>query len=176
MECASRRRLRPLSQFSRGRHGRQWAAVTRTRTVSGPESFLAEVRSRHGPVEVLGIQFAKILVFRSGSAAVVVRTGPAGTQRLRHRRAGSGVGAEYAPTPLASSHLAWSAHKLLERATARPHRQAQSGANPAAAPERATRPNHSLKRSANGRPPGPATGYGVHFPVAGPDVLPSSPA
>ena len=44
-----------------------------------------------------------------------------------------------------------------------------SGASP-------VRPNPSLKRSANGRPPGPATGYGVHFPVAGPGVLPSSPA
>ena len=37
-------------------------------------------------------------------------------------------------------------------------------------------PNPSLKRSDNGRPPGPATGYGVHFPVAGPGVLPLSPA
>ena len=34
------------------------------------------------------------------------------------------------------------------------------------------RPNPSLKRSANGRPPGPATGYGVHSPVSGPGVLP----
>ena len=41
---------------------------------------------------------------------------------------------------------------------------------------KAALPNPSLKRSANGRPPGPATGYGVHFPVAGPGVLPSSPA
>ena len=41
---------------------------------------------------------------------------------------------------------------------------------------RARMPNPSLKRSANGRPPGPATGYGVHFPVAGPGVLPLSPA
>ena len=37
-------------------------------------------------------------------------------------------------------------------------------------------PNPSLKRSANGMPPGPATGYGVHFPAAGPGVLPLSPA
>ena len=37
-------------------------------------------------------------------------------------------------------------------------------------------PNPSLKRSANGRTPGPAAGYGVHFPAAGPGVLPSSPA
>ena len=43
-------------------------------------------------------------------------------------------------------------------------------------PSLAVQPNPSLKRSANGRPPGPATGYGVHFPVAGPGVLPSSPA
>ena len=45
----------------------------------------------------------------------------------------------------------------------------RSGASP-------VRPNPSLKRSANGMPPGPPTGYGVHFPVAGPGVLPSSPA
>jgi hypothetical protein len=38
------------------------------------------------------------------------------------------------------------------------------------------RPNPSLKRSANGRPPGPAAGYGVHSPAAGPGVLPLSPA
>ena len=43
---------------------------------------------------------------------------------------------------------------------------------------RATRVRHnpSLKRSANGRPPGPAGRYGVHFLPAGPGVLPSSPA
>ena len=39
---------------------------------------------------------------------------------------------------------------------------------------RAARPNPSLNRSANGRPPGPATRYGVHFLVAGPGVLPSA--
>ena len=37
-------------------------------------------------------------------------------------------------------------------------------------------PNPSLKRSANGRPPGPACRYGVHFLQPGPGVLPSSPA
>ena len=41
---------------------------------------------------------------------------------------------------------------------------------------RAVQPNPSLKRSAHGRPPGPAAGYGVHFPAAGPGVLPLSPA
>ena len=39
-----------------------------------------------------------------------------------------------------------------------------------------TRPNPSLKRSANGRPPGPGLRYGVHFLSPGPGVLPSSPA
>ena len=37
-------------------------------------------------------------------------------------------------------------------------------------------PNPSLKRSANGRPPGPGRQYGVHFCQPGPGVLPSSPA
>ena len=122
------------------------------------------------------VEFAMVLVIRSGLPATVARTGPAGTQRLRRRCAGSGVGAKYAPTPGASSHLAWSAHKLRGPTIARLRGSAQQGANPAAAPERAARPNPSLKRSANGRPPGPATGYGVHFPVAGPGVLPLSPA
>ena len=33
---------------------------------------------------------------------------------------------------------------------------------------RAVRPNHSLKRSANGRPPGPVKRYAVHFRQPGP--------
>ena len=37
-------------------------------------------------------------------------------------------------------------------------------------------PNPSLKRSANGRPPGPGWWYAVHFHQPGPGVLPSSPA
>ena len=37
-------------------------------------------------------------------------------------------------------------------------------------------PNPSLKRRANGRPPGPGPRYGVHFLSPGPGVLPSSPA
>ena len=36
-------------------------------------------------------------------------------------------------------------------------------------------PNPSLKRSANGRPPGPVSGA-EHFPQPGPGVLPPSPA
>ena len=36
--------------------------------------------------------------------------------------------------------------------------------------------NPSLKRSANGRPPGPVWRYAVHFRQPGPGVLPSSPA
>ena len=38
------------------------------------------------------------------------------------------------------------------------------------------RHNPSLKRSANGRPPGPVWRYAVHFRQPGPGVLPLSPA
>ena len=41
---------------------------------------------------------------------------------------------------------------------------------------RGVRPNPSLKRSANGRPPGLGRWYAVHFHRPGPGVLPSSPA
>ena len=37
-------------------------------------------------------------------------------------------------------------------------------------------PNPSLKRSANGRPPGPGRWHTVHFHRPGPGALPSSPA
>ncbi len=37
-------------------------------------------------------------------------------------------------------------------------------------------PNPSLKRSANGRPPGPGLWHTVHFHSPGPGVLPLSPA
>ena len=37
-------------------------------------------------------------------------------------------------------------------------------------------PNPSLKRSANGMPPGPVWRYAVHFRQPGPGVLPSAPA
>ena len=40
----------------------------------------------------------------------------------------------------------------------------------------AVRPNPSLKRSTNGRPPGPGLRYGVHFLSPGPGVLPLAPA
>jgi hypothetical protein len=38
------------------------------------------------------------------------------------------------------------------------------------------RPNPSLKRSTNGRPPGPVWRYAVHFRQPGPGVLPLAPA
>jgi hypothetical protein len=41
---------------------------------------------------------------------------------------------------------------------------------------RASMPNPLLKRSTNGRPPGPGRWYGVHFHRPGPGVLPLSPA
>jgi hypothetical protein len=40
----------------------------------------------------------------------------------------------------------------------------------------AVRPNPSLKRSANGRPPGPVWRYAVHSRQPGPGVLPLAPA
>ena len=40
----------------------------------------------------------------------------------------------------------------------------------------AVRPNPSLKRSANGRPPDPGRWYAVHFHRPGPGVLPLAPA
>ena len=55
-------------------------------TFQRPENFLAEVRSPHHRVELLSIQFVMILLFRSGSPAAVVGTGPAGARRLRCRR------------------------------------------------------------------------------------------
>ncbi|CAD5373995.1 hypothetical protein RA210_U400010 [Rubrivivax sp. A210] len=41
---------------------------------------------------------------------------------------------------------------------------------------KAARPNPSLKRSANGRPPGPGWWYAIHFHQPGPGGLPSAPA
>jgi hypothetical protein len=41
---------------------------------------------------------------------------------------------------------------------------------------RELRPNPSLKRSANGRAPGPGWWYAVHFHQPGPGALPLSPA
>ena len=41
---------------------------------------------------------------------------------------------------------------------------------------RSALPNPSLKRSANGKPPGPVWWYAVHFRQPGPGVLPSAPA
>jgi hypothetical protein len=37
-------------------------------------------------------------------------------------------------------------------------------------------PNPSVKRSANGRPPGPGRWYALHFHRPGPGGLPSAPA
>jgi len=47
---------------------------------------------------------------------------------------------------------------------------------PASAPASSAGPNPSLKRIANGRPPGPVWRYAVHFRQPGPGVPPSSPA
>ena len=141
------------------------------------ENLSAEVSSPRRSLEAQGIEVVMLLLFRSWLAATVVRTGPAGTQRLLCRRLGSGVGADYAPTPSnarSESRLAhrqqgptvaWYAEVLQQDAT-----------SPAKATGRAARPNPSLKRSANGRPPAPGRWYAVHFHRPGAGVLPSSPA
>ena len=179
VKCASRRRLRPHCQFSQSRHRRQLGSI-------GAESdnhrrspyCLASLRA--GKQEgVFRIRPSSKPVFTAGSSAAPVCTGPAGTQRLRCWRAGGGVGAEYAPTLFPVSTLPWHTHKLLRHAVARlrgQSRQERQCSYPSTAPTPSALPNPSLKRSANGRPPGPATGYGVHFPAAGPGVLPLSPA
>ena len=141
------------------------------------KNFSAEVRSPNRALEVLGFQFVMLMLFRSRLWAAVVGTGPAGTQRLPCRCAGSGVGAKYAPTPFTALSQAWHSHKLHGCTVARFGGLAQQHAtNRAAVPVRAARPNPSLKRSANGRPPGPGRRYAVHFRQPGPGVLPSSPA
>ena len=55
----------------------------------------------------------------------------------------------------------------------RPSNSYSLGSVPACA---LVRPNPSLKRRANGMPPGPRSRYGVHFLHRGPGVLPSAPA
>ena len=65
---------------------------------------------------------------------------------------------------LLASVLSLSAAKALAQ---------QAGHHPRAT---SVMPNPSLKRSANGRPPGPGRWHTVHFHRPGPDVLPSSPA
>ena len=179
VKCASRRRLRPHSQFSQGRHRRQLGS---TGADSGnhrrPPYCLARLRagSQDG---VFRVRLSSNPVFTAGLSAALVRTGPASTQRLRCWRSGGGVGAEYAPTPFLLCARPSLSTKPLQRTLARlrgQERQVGQGSCPNMAPTPSALPNPSLKRSANGRPPGPATGYGVHFPVAGPGVLPSSPA
>ncbi len=77
-------------------------------------------------------------------------------------------------------------HRSRWRLEARAHQHLQRGAvgtcgtrtklqNPIYCTPRTSPPNPSLKRSANGRPPGPPGGVVYHPPV-GPGVLPLSPA
>ena len=141
------------------------------------ENFLTDECSPHRSIEPMDIEFVMSLLVKSGRAAAVVSTGPAGTQRLPCQRVGSGVGAEYAPTPIAAYSQSWHSHELRGSTIARLTGAAQQHAtSPAKAPVRAARPNPSLKRSANGRPPAPGRWYAVHFHRPGAGVLPLSPA
>ena len=137
----------------------------------------AKARTAQGSPEALRVKVVMFLLFMSRLPAAVVRTGPAGTQRLPCRRVSSGVGAEYAPTPFAARSQARHVHKLQGRTIAQLIRAArQRATNQAKAPLRAARSNPSLKRSTNGRPPAPGWWYAVHFHRPGAGVLPSSPA
>ena len=138
--------------------------------------YLTKVHRTRSWEEALRMWFSLFLVFRAGFSAALVCTGPAGTQRLRFRRAGSGVGAEYASRFFAPVAMASSAHKLLWHALARLRGHVRQVSYPSMAPVRAARPNPSFKRSANGRPPSPGRRYAVHFRQPGLGVLPSSPA
>ena len=141
------------------------------------ENLSAEVKSPRRSLEAQSVGVVMLLLFWSRLAATVVRTGPAGTQRLRCWRLGSGVGARYAPTPSTVGSESWLAHKLPGPTSAwfawAPQ---QYATGPARALFRAARPNTSLKRSANGRPPAPGRWYPVHFHRPGAGVLPLSPA
>ena len=141
------------------------------------ENLSAELRSSSHSLEDQSIKVVMLLLFRSWLVANVVSTGPAGTQRLRCWRLGSGVGARYAPTPSTVGSESWLAHKLPGPTSAwfawAPQ---QDATGPAKVPFRAARPNTSLKRSANGMPPAPGRWYAVHFHRPGAGVLPSSPA
>ena len=142
------------------------------------ENLSAGVGSQRRSLGALGIEVVMFLLFRSGLAAVVVvGTGPACTQRLPCWRVGSGVGAEYAPTPSTEPSQLGLAQMLQGRTVAWFGKVLQQHAtSPAKATVRAARPNTSLKRSANGRPPAPGRWYAVHFHRPGAGVLPLSPA
>ena len=177
VKCASRRRLRPHSQFSRSRHRRQLGSTgAESDNLQRSTYELAGLRLARRQEEVLRMKSSSIPVFTAGLPAALVCTGTAGTQRLLYWRAGGSVGAKYAPTPFPLSALPSPALKLLLHARPQLRGQVRQGSYPSTASAPTALPNPSLKRSANGRPPGPATGYGVHFPVAGPGVLPLSPA
>ena len=156
--------------------GNRWQGIGLSQ-ISTHRDFAAEVSSQRRSLEALGIEIVMLPLFRSLLAATVVRTGPAGTQRLLCRRLGSGVGAEYAPTPSTARGQLGLANKLQGRTSAWfawvPQ---QYSTRPGKAPFRAARPNTSLKRSANGRPPAPGRWYAVHFHRPGAGALPLSPA
>ena len=179
VECASRRRLRPHSQFSRGRHRRHLGSIAAESDNHRSSPYCLATLRAGNQNGVFRIRCSSNPVFTAGFSAALVCTGPASTQRLRCWRAGGGVGAEYAPTPFPLCARPSLSPKPLRRTLARLRgqaRQVRQGSCPSMAPTPSALPNPSLKRSANGRPPGPATGYGVHFPAAGPGVLPLSPA
>ena len=118
-----------------------------------------------------GLVFAHSSLNVRGSLPTLVgpyRTSSAGLQTLP---SASACPRERGPTVTAACHYRrpppWLARERAKvtPAALRLHRN-----------HRGALPNPSLKRSANGRPPGPVWRYAVHFRQLGPGVLPSSPA
>ena len=108
------------------------------------DKLAAEVIRPHRQPEARAIKFVMFLLFKSRLAAAVVDAGPTGTQRLSRRPVGSGVGAEYAPTPFTAPSQARHAHKLQTRIVAKLTRAPQQHAPSSA---RAT-----LNKSTSGKP------------------------
>ena len=145
VQCASRRRLRPHSQFSRSRYRRQLGSTgADSGNLQHSTHDLAVLRFARRQEGVSRIRSSSNPVFNAGLSAALVCTGPAGTQRLRRWRADSGAGAEYAPTPFPVSTPPSHAYKLLRHAVARLRdqaRQERQGSYPSTAPTPSALPN-----------------------------------
>ena len=105
------------------------------------------------------------------------RAGNTGFQSVRRAAAFSTGPSSIGPL---SRRLECAAHHGLQRGAGSTRSRLRGTTGPWQARQQRTpgavMPNPSLKRSANGRPPGPVWRYAVHFRQPGPGVLPSSPA
>ena len=95
------------------------------------------------------------------------------TQQMPRRARGSA--SAQVPTPLVSWQQPWRTEQKSRLVAGLNQRRLVSHCTKSVGFQQLL-PNPSLKRSANGRPPGPGRWYSVHFHRPGPGVLPSSPA